>query len=205
MAQQGAVVVEGMDGSAAGRAEFAFRVIYGEAFAEPPYGETEDDVAAAFRRFPSQVRKPAFRAALARGEGGEPVGMAYGHLLAADTGWWDELTEPVPEEVRREDGRRTFGLMELAVRGPWRGQGVARRLHATLLDGIRAERVLLNVHPGSEAAAAAYRAWGYRKVGEARPWGTGADLHDVMLLDLGGSGGRSAHHGGAVRRWGSRP
>lgn len=83
--------------------------------------------------------------------------------------------------------------MELAARGPWRGQGIARRLHATLLDGIRAERVLLNVHPGSEAATAAYRAWGYRKAGEARPWGTGADLHDVMLLDLGGSGGMSAH------------
>lgn len=102
MTQQGAVVVEGVDGSPAGRAEFAFRVIYGEAFAEPPYGESEDDVAAAFRRFPSQVRKPAFRAALARGGGGEPVGMAYGHPLAADTGWWDELTEPVPEEC---DGR----------------------------------------------------------------------------------------------------
>jgi hypothetical protein len=49
---------------------------------------------------------------------------------------------------------------------------------------IEAERVLLNVHPGSKAASAAYRAWGYRKIGEARPWGTGADLHDVMLLDL---------------------
>ncbi|MER7987235.1 GNAT family N-acetyltransferase [Streptomyces noursei] len=193
-----------MDGSAVVQAEFAFRLIYGEAFAEPPYDETADDVAA-FRRFPSQARKPAFRAALARGEDGEPVGMAYGHPLAADTGWWDELTEPVPEDVRREDGHRTFGLMELAVRGPWRGQGVARRLHATLLDGIQAERVLLNVHPGSEAAAAAYRAWGYRKVGEARPWGTGADLHDVLLLDLGSSGGVSANFSGGVGRWGSRP
>ncbi|GAA2677984.1 GNAT family N-acetyltransferase [Streptomyces lunalinharesii] len=199
MAQQGAAVaVECMDGSAAVRAEFGFRLIYAEAFAAPPYGETADDVAAAFRRFPAQARKPGFRAALARGEDGEPVGMAYGHRLAADTGWWDELTGPVPEDVRREDGHRTFGLMELAVRGPWRGQGVARRLHATLLDGVQAERVLLNVHPGSEAASAAYRAWGYRKVGEARPWGTGADLHDVMLLDLGGPRGGSANRRGGV-------
>ncbi|GGR30517.1 hypothetical protein FHS38_004338 [Streptomyces netropsis] len=50
-------------------------------------------------------------------------------------------------------------------------------------DAARAERVLLNVHPDSKAAVAAYRAWGYRKVGDARPW-VGADLHDVMLLDL---------------------
>lgn len=43
--------------------------------------------------------------------------------------------------------------------------------------------MLLNVHPQSRAASAAYRAWGYRKVGEARPW-EGADLHDVMMFPL---------------------
>ncbi|MFI6491414.1 GNAT family N-acetyltransferase [Streptomyces sp. NPDC050564] len=184
MTQRVTIATERMDGSAAVQAEDAFRLIYAEAFSEPPYNETEDDVAAAFRRFPVQARHRAFRAALARTEGGEPIGMAYGHPLGPDTRWWDELTEPVPDDMRREDGHRTFGLMELAVRGPWRGQGVARRLHKTLLDTIGAERVLLNVHPASKAASAAYRAWGYRKIGEARPWGEGADLHDVMLLDL---------------------
>ncbi|MFD6880191.1 MULTISPECIES: GNAT family N-acetyltransferase [unclassified Streptomyces] len=184
MTQQGIIAIGRMDGSAAVEAEDAFKLIYGEAFAEPPYNETADDVAAAFRRFPVQARNRTFRAALARTSEGEPIGMAYGYPLGPDTVWWDELTEPVPDDMRREDGHRTFGLMELAVRGPWRGQGVARRLHKTLLDGIGAERVLLNVHPASKAASAAYRAWGYRKIGEARPWGEGADLHDVMLLDL---------------------
>lgn len=70
------------------------------------------------------------------------------------------------------------------MRAAWRRQGVARRLHDTLLATVDAERVLLNVHPDSEAAVAAYRAWGYRKVGDAHPW-PGAPLHDVMLLDLG--------------------
>jgi GNAT superfamily N-acetyltransferase len=163
MTQQRTIAVERMDGSAAVQAEDAFRLIYAEAFAEPPHNESEDDVAAAFRRFPSQARKHTFRAALARTEDGEPVGMAYGYPLAPDTGWWGELTEPVPDDMRREDGHRTFGLMELAVRGPWRGQGIARRLHETLLDSIEAERALLNVHPGSKAASAACRAWGYRR------------------------------------------
>lgn len=183
MTQQGAITIERMDGPAAARAEDAFRLVYAEAFAEPPYGETADDVAATFRRFRSQTRKGTFRAALACAEDGEPVGMAYGYPLGPNTGWWDQLTEPVPEEMRREDGRRTFGLMELAVRESWRRQGVARCLHETLLDGIEAERVLLNVHPDSKTASAAYRAWGYRKIGEARPW-EGADLHEVMLLDV---------------------
>ncbi|WP_051113618.1 GNAT family N-acetyltransferase [Streptomyces davaonensis] len=174
-----------MDGSAAVRAEDAFRRIYAEAFAEAPYHETEDDIAAAFRRFRALAQRPAFRAVLARSEYGEPIGMAYGFPLGSDTVWWDELTEPVPDDMRREDGHRTFGLIELAVRGAWRGEGVARRLHRTLLDGVVAERVLLNVHPEGKAAAAAYRAWGYRKIGEARVPGEEAGVYDVMLLDLG--------------------
>ncbi|TDC79101.1 GNAT family N-acetyltransferase [Streptomyces hainanensis] len=172
-----------MDGTMAARAEDAFRLVYAEVFAEPPYRETADDVAAAFRRFRAQVRKPSFRAAFARITEGVPVGMAYGYNLGADTGWWDQLTVRVREDVRREDGSRTFGLMELAVRGPWRRQGVARRLHRALLAGVTPERVLLNVHPDGAAASAAYRAWGYRRIGEARPW-PGADAHDVMMLDL---------------------
>jgi ribosomal protein S18 acetylase RimI-like enzyme len=183
MTEREVVTVERMDGRAALEAEEAFRFIYAEVFSEPPYRETDDDVATTFKRFRSQARKPAFAASMARTKVGESVGMAYGYPVGPSTRWWDQLTEPVPEDMRREDGRRTFGLMELAVRAPWRRQGVARRLHETLLEGVAAERVLLNVHPGSTAASAAYRSWGYRKVGEAQPW-EGADLHDVMLLDL---------------------
>lgn len=109
--------------------------------------------------------------------------MAYGYPLGVNTEWWDQLTTPVDDDMRREDGNRTFGLMELAVRAHWRGQGVARRLHYAVLDGVEAERVLSNVHPESKAAVAAYRAWGYRKVGEARPW-EGVEAHNVLVLDL---------------------
>ncbi|GHD89398.1 hypothetical protein GCM10010508_30230 [Streptomyces naganishii JCM 4654] len=177
--------MEGLEGRASAAAEGEFRLVYAEVFSEAPYRETEDDVAAAFRRFRSQTRKPTFRGALARTEVvGEPVGMAYGYPLGPSSGWWDQLTESVADDVRREDGHRTFGLMELAVRGPWRRQGIARRLHEALLSGLEVERVILNVHPESRAALVAYHAWGYCKVGEARPWEWAA-LHDVLLLDLG--------------------
>ncbi|WP_328721027.1 GNAT family N-acetyltransferase [Streptomyces sp. NBC_00247] len=182
------IITERLDGPGALRAAREFRLIYAEAFTEPPYDETEDDVDAAFRRFPVLTRKPGFRAVLARAGSGVPIGMAYGHVLGPDAVWWDELTEPVPGDMRREDGHRTFGLLELAVRGPWRGRGVARRLHTALLDGLRVERVLLNVNPASGTASAVYRKWGYRKVGEARPGGAGAELHHVMLFDRKGAG-----------------
>ncbi|MFC9297376.1 GNAT family N-acetyltransferase [Streptomyces sp. NPDC057011] len=183
MSQSSQIGIDRLDGTAAASAEDAFRQVYAEAFAEPPYDETEADVAAAFRRFRSQTRKITFRAVLATADDGRPVGMAYGHHLPPEAVWWGQLTEPVSEEMRREDGRRTFGLMELAVRAGWRRSGVAHRLHEALLTTFEAERILLNVHPDNRAAVAAYRAWGYRKVGDALPW-PGAPLHDVMLLAL---------------------
>ncbi|MFE7611241.1 GNAT family N-acetyltransferase [Streptomyces celluloflavus] len=183
MTRPGGITVERLDGPAAEKAAGDFALVYADAFAEPPYCETEDDVVATFRRFRSQTRKRTFRAALARTADGTAVGMAYGYPLGPRTGWWDSLTRPVSDEMRREDGHRTFGLMELAVRPPWRGHGIAHRLHGTLLDGVEAERVLLNARPDAEAAQAAYRSWGYLKTGEAIPW-DGAALHDVMVLDL---------------------
>ncbi|MDJ1133629.1 GNAT family N-acetyltransferase [Streptomyces iconiensis] len=176
------ITVEALDGEGAAQAEEDFSTVYAEVFAEPPYHETDDDVADAFRRFRAQARKPTFRGALAHTAEGEPVGMAFGYPLGAGTEWWGRLVGPVSEEMRSEDGHRTFGLMEMAVRIPWRRHGVARRLHEALLTGGQEERSLLNVHPSSEAAQAAYRSWGYRRIGEARPW-HGADLHDVLLLD----------------------
>ncbi|MFG2880711.1 GNAT family N-acetyltransferase [Streptomyces sp. NPDC048337] len=177
------ISIDQLDGAAAAVAEDSFRLVYAEAFAEPPYDETEADVSAAFRRFRSQTRKITFLGVLATTEDAQPVGMAYGYHLGPQTGWWGQLKEPVSEDMRREDGRRTFGLMELAVRAAWRRRGVARRLHEALLTTVDAERILLNVRPDSKAAVAAYRAWGYRKVGEALPW-PGAPLHDVMVLTL---------------------
>ncbi|MFE9662486.1 GNAT family N-acetyltransferase [Streptomyces sp. NPDC005955] len=172
-----------MDGAAAAQAQGAFALVYAEAFAEPPYLKTAGEVSANSTRLLSQVRKPTFRAALARTADGTPVGIAYGYPLSAATGWWDRLTTPASAELRREDGTRTFGLIELAVRAPWRRRGVARRLHEAVLTGATEERVLLNARPDVEAAQAAYRSWGYHKVGEAHPW-AGAALHDVMVLAL---------------------
>ncbi|MDQ1019243.1 GNAT family N-acetyltransferase [Streptomyces afghaniensis] len=124
--------------------------MYAEAFAGAPYYVAEDEATAAFGRFPSQAGRAGFRAVLGRAAGGEPVGMAYGYLLEAGSAWWAGMSG----DVCREDGRRSFLLMELAVRarGQGRGRGVARRLHEVLLDGVGVERVVLNVHPGSGAA-----------------------------------------------------
>ncbi|RGD63297.1 GNAT family N-acetyltransferase [Kitasatospora xanthocidica] len=171
-----------MDGGEAVELEGQLKEVFAEAFAEPPYGEGPSDVERAFRRFRSQARRRGFRAAIAF-DGDSVVGMAYGYPLSAHTGWWDTLVDPVPGDLRVEDGRRTFGLFELAVRPRWRRQGIATRMHRVLIDGIDNARVMLNTRPEATAAQASYRAWGYMRVGSAIPW-EGAARHDVMLLDL---------------------
>ncbi|MDH6140547.1 ribosomal protein S18 acetylase RimI-like enzyme [Kitasatospora sp. GP30] len=176
------VTVRLLDGRQTAELEVQLRTVFAEAFAEPPYGEGPADVERAFRRFRSQVRPTGFRAVVAF-DGETVVGMAYGYPLPVSTGWWDTVTEPVPEALRHEDGKRTFGLFELAVRPAWRRQGVATEMHHLLVDGIENQRVLLNSRPQATAAQAAYRAWGYRRVGEAIPW-DGAVPHDVMILEL---------------------
>ncbi|MFF7021451.1 GNAT family N-acetyltransferase [Streptomyces klenkii] len=166
MTPYGPVSVQRLDGPAAAEAAEAFRLVYAEVFAGPPYFETEDGVAAMFRRFPVRTREPGFRGALARTGEGEPVGITYGYPLRTDPG--------------------VFKLMELAVRAPWRRRGVGRALHDAVVGGHAAGRmalVTLDVHRDNTAAQAAYRSWGYEKTGETRPW-PGADPHDVLLLAL---------------------
>ncbi|MFI9788515.1 GNAT family N-acetyltransferase [Kitasatospora sp. NPDC051984] len=182
----GGVEVRVLDGEQTARLEDGLRQVFREAFAEPPYGETTPaDVDRAFKRFRSQTRKAGFLAAIATAPDGQVVGMAYGYPLAASTRWWDTLTTPVPDELRREDGKRTFGLFELAVRPAWRRQHVATRLHTALTEAVTNanERVMLNSRPEATAAQAAYRAWGYQYAGTAIPW-EGAAPHHVLLLEL---------------------
>ncbi|GAB2725583.1 GNAT family N-acetyltransferase [Kitasatospora kifunensis] len=183
-ARVGEVTVRVLDGEATARLEDGLKAVFAEAFAEPPYGEgTVADVDRAFKRFRSQTRKPGFLASVALDPGDQVVGMAYGYPLAATTRWWDTLTGPVADDVRAEDGKRTFGLFELAVRPAWRRRGIATRMHTALTEAVTNERMLLNSRPEATAAQAAYRAWGYRYAGTAIPW-EGAAPHHVLVLEL---------------------
>ncbi|MFG3268494.1 GNAT family N-acetyltransferase [Streptomyces bobili] len=163
----------------------AFLPAYEEVYADPPYCEGPSDVAEFIEHYRRQLdTRPGFRLVLAR-DAGEVVGFTYGYRLPADTGWWGNLLEPMPAEFARETGERTFAVIELAVRKPWRRRGIAAGLHALLLGGLAVERVTLTMRPEPEAAPAqsAYAAWDYRKVGESHPWPE-APVYDAMVLDL---------------------
>jgi len=173
---------EGPD--AAGQLD-VFLPAYEEVYADPPYREGPRDVAEFIERYPQQIRtRPGFRLLLAR-DGSEVVGFAYGYRLPVDTSWWGNLLEVMPQDFTGETGERTFAVIEMAVRKPWRRQGVAAGLHTRLIEGLAVERVTLTVRPEPEAAPArsAYAAWGYRGVGRSHP-GEEGPFYDAMVLDL---------------------
>ncbi|MFZ4266643.1 GNAT family N-acetyltransferase [Streptomyces arboris] len=161
-----------------------FLQTYEEVYAEPPYNEGPSDVAQFIEHYNVHTQRPGMRLVVAR-DGDEVIGFTYGYLLPADSSWWANVEEPLNEAFAREDGTRTWVVLELAVRKPWRRQGVAARLHALLLDGLTVERVTLTVRPEPEASPArsAYTTWGYQRVGRSHPW-EGAPFYEAMLLDL---------------------
>ncbi|HWU08105.1 MAG TPA: GNAT family N-acetyltransferase [Streptomyces sp.] len=161
-----------------------FLAAYEEVYAEPPYSEGPSDVAQFIEHYRIHVERAGMRLVIAR-DGDEAIGFTYGFLLPADSSWWTNVQQPLPEDFTREDGARTYVILELAVRKPWRRRGVAARLHTLLLDGLPVERVTLTVRPedGAAPARAAYTSWGYERVGVSHPWDD-APFYEAMVLDL---------------------
>ncbi|PAU47987.1 acetyltransferase [Streptomyces albireticuli] len=123
-------------------------------------------------RLIAYAQRPGWETVIACTRGGEPVGFCFGTPLASTTGWWSSMVTPLPEGFTEETGSRTVAFQEICVRKPWRGQGVARRLHDELLDGHQEERVTLLVDPdaGGGKVKAVYESWGYEEAGQQQPF-----------------------------------
>jgi len=169
------------DGDAARALRPSLEEVVAAAFAGPPYFEDRTGGSPALSRFDAQTRRTGFALVTAEADE-EPVGLAFGYTLPAATGWWDDVLEPVDDDMRREDGTRTFAVFELAVVPSWQRRGVAGALHRELLRGRAEERAILNCRPDALGAQAAYAAWGYRRVTSVVPW-EGAPVYDVLVLE----------------------
>ncbi|MDQ3762375.1 MAG: GNAT family N-acetyltransferase [Actinomycetota bacterium] len=123
-----------------------------------------------------------FRLVVAR-RAEEPIGFAFGFQLPAQTKWWDGALTPLPDEITTEYPGRTFVIIELAVRRPYRQRGVGRLLHAHLTAGLSEERITLLVSPEAPAPQHAYRSWGYQPVGQIQPFPNGP-VYDAMIKSL---------------------
>jgi ribosomal protein S18 acetylase RimI-like enzyme len=146
-------------------------------------GDGQAPAEAAARRLRVRRRQPGFVLAEAR-HGGYLVAYASGLPLRPSTSWWKDLTTPLPADVTAEYPGRTFALTELLVRPSWRRQGIGRALHDLILGGRPEERATLTVPPGAQAAQAAFRAWGWRRIARTRGPAPGAPVLDVLSNGL---------------------
>jgi ribosomal protein S18 acetylase RimI-like enzyme len=156
--------------------------MYAEVYQEPPYLEGPSEVAEFVADWPRRVAQPGFRLVVAE-LAGEYVGFAFGHQLAPGTRWWTGATTTLPEGTTQEFPGRTFAIIELAVRHPYRRMGIARKLHSALLANRTEQRVTLLVRPEAEAAQRAYAAWGYHPIGQIIP-GEQAPTYNALVRDL---------------------
>jgi ribosomal protein S18 acetylase RimI-like enzyme len=176
------ITFELLDGRQAGAHADELQVLHAEVYADPPYGRT-DDAAVFADRFRVQRRQPGFVLAEAR-HGGYLVGYASGMPLRPSTSWWRELTTPLPAEVTTEHPGRTFALVELLVRAPWRRQGIAQTLHDLILANRPEERATLTVMPTATPAQNAFQKWGWRKVARTRDPRPDSPVSDVLVTTL---------------------
>jgi len=171
-----------LDGPQAAAHADELQALHAEVYADPPY-RRDDDAALFADRFRVQRRQPGFVLAEAR-HGGYLVGYASGMPLRGSTSWWRALTTPLPDEVTAEHPGRTFALVELLVRAPWRRQGIAHALHDLLLRNRPEERATLTVWPTATAAQNAFQKWGWRKVARTHDPRHGQPVSDVLVTVL---------------------
>lgn len=158
--------------------------LYTEVYAEPPYEWGQEHAELFTQRFHGQLQQDGFTLVEARDDG-QLVGLGFGVTLLPNTPWWRNLTTPAAEALTQERPRRTFALVELLVRAPWRRQHIAEAIHDRLLDNRVEERATLTVLPAAAAARAAYRKWGWRLVARKRNPLPGSPVFDVMVKQLG--------------------
>lgn len=156
--------------------------LYAEVYAEPPYHEGPTEAADFTSGWSRTIDQRNFRLVVAR-RAGEPVGFAFGLQLRARTKWWHGAVTPLPDEITAEYPGRTFAIIEIAVRRPYRQRGVGRLLHTHLTAGLSEERITLLVRREAPVPQRAYCSWGYQPVGQIQPF-PGGPVYDAMIKPL---------------------
>ncbi|MFI1148212.1 GNAT family N-acetyltransferase [Streptomyces sp. NPDC020817] len=155
-------------------------------YAEVYENEIDEDPFFSVDRFEGRLTghsaRPSWEAVVAY-DGGEAAGYAYAAPLPENTGWWAHMLQSLPAVDTAEDGTRTIALFEIMVRAPWRGTGLAQRIHEELLAGRTEERVTLLVEPGHPKVRDLYQSWGYQHIGDQQPF-PDAPIYATMLRTL---------------------
>ncbi|MET8084353.1 GNAT family N-acetyltransferase [Micromonospora sp. NPDC005237] len=148
--------------------------LYAVVYAEPPYAEGPEQVAAFADGLPDESRRPGFTLVVAE-EVGVLVGAAYGWTMPAGRWWMRADTKPFAD-LRTAD---KFAVMEWVVHPDRRGAGIGSELIRRLLDGRPERWATLASNPAAPARAIYQRAGWQQVGGSAMPDGT--PMHLLVL------------------------
>ncbi|MFE3886531.1 GNAT family N-acetyltransferase [Streptomyces lydicus] len=96
------------------------------------------------------------------------VGYSYANTVTPDDRWWTRMTAPAPVVYTTAPA---VAVKEIGVTAPWRGKGVARRIHDELLATRNEPYATLMVNPaaGDGKVQRLYEGWGYTAIGNVQP------------------------------------
>ena len=153
--------------------------VYLEVYAEPPYSSGPLFHADAFTgRTHAQAPQKGFACVTARDPDRALAGFAFG-LPFGPGRWWAGRATPPPPQIL---GAWKFAVIELVLRRPWRGRGIGRRLHDTLLSGRPEQYAILTAAPEAPARQM-YARWGWTQIGTAHHTPDSPVL-DALVLSL---------------------
>jgi hypothetical protein len=154
-----------------------------EVYADQPFCWDEARTDRFARRFMVQLRQPGFALVEAR-SGDYLIGVAFGLPLRPSTDWWRHLTTSLPTDTTAEHLGRSFAVIGLLVRAPWRRQFIGTTLHDEILSKRTEERALATVPPTATAAQRASQSWGWQKIARTREPDPGSPVLDVVMRAL---------------------
>lgn len=163
------------------------KALYADVYAEPPYYETESDVAKFADRLAAQLRESSFFLVAAWDEN-RLAGYIYGFAIDRHSSLWaNTFLSPDPGQRAYESTELLVFVSELLVAAEYRRRGVARALHDRFLAARTEHKAVLLAHPDARAAQSAYCRWGWYRVGAGRPF-PDTPLYDTLMKDLPGAG-----------------
>ncbi|MFI9112604.1 GNAT family N-acetyltransferase [Streptomyces venezuelae] len=126
-------------------------------------------------------REAGFGAVVAFDAEDRPVGYAYGNTVENEDRWWTRMGDVDAGFTRSP----ALALKEIGVTLPYRGTGLARRIHDELLAG-RSETyvsLMVNAAAGDGKVKRVYESWGYTAIGTSQP-SPGSPVLTAMIRSI---------------------
>ncbi|WP_327342779.1 GNAT family N-acetyltransferase [Streptomyces europaeiscabiei] len=141
--------------------------LYVEVFSVPPFEWRHDESRRHSDRLSGLLLSEGFALSVAS-SGPILVGFAYGLSVPPE-----HQRGFLPDRVIRRIAGPLFHVTDFAVRHGFRGTGIGRSLHDSILRDRPEKWATLTVQPQAAIAISIYQRWGWKKVAQHSPGATG--------------------------------